>query len=123
MVELTEVDAAQMANRQTQLEEAIGVMSQEIGTIKQLLERLVVLQAPTTTRVKLLLKGGVLSSKPLKPPRVVMQPHGVAQTLNKSLVHRPNLHTQLHQTTKERIPKLDHLDPITELYRASHRAP
>ena len=40
MVELTEVDVAQMANHQTQLEEAIGAMSPKIGTIKQLLERL-----------------------------------------------------------------------------------
>ena len=35
-----------MNNRQAQLEEAVGVMSQEIGTIKQLL----VPRAPTTTR-------------------------------------------------------------------------
>ena len=40
MVELTDVDAAQMTNRQTQLEEALRVMNQEIGTIKQLLDRL-----------------------------------------------------------------------------------
>ena len=39
-----------MNNRQTQLEEAVGMMSQEIGTIKELLERLFVPQAPTTTR-------------------------------------------------------------------------
>ena len=50
-MELTEIEAAQMNNRQAQLEEAVGVMSQEIGTIKQLLERLLVLRAPTTTRV------------------------------------------------------------------------
>ena len=52
MVEQVEVDAAQMTNRQVQLEEAIGVMSQEIGTIKQLLERLLVPRAPTETRGK-----------------------------------------------------------------------
>ena len=39
-MELTEVEVAQMNNRQAQLEEAVGLMSQEIGTIKQLLERL-----------------------------------------------------------------------------------
>ena len=39
-----------MNNRQTQLEEAIGMMSQEIGTIKELLERLFGPPAPTTTR-------------------------------------------------------------------------
>ena len=44
-----------------------GAMSQEIGTIKQLLEMLLIPLAPG---VKLLLKGGVLSNKPLKPPRV-----------------------------------------------------
>ena len=50
MAELTEVDAAQMANHQMPFEEVAGAMSQEIDTIKQLLERLVVPQAPTTTR-------------------------------------------------------------------------
>ena len=39
-----------MTNRQAQLEEAVGVMSQEIGTIKQLLERLLIPRAPTTTK-------------------------------------------------------------------------
>ena len=39
-----------MNNRQAQLEEAIGMMSQEIGTIKELLKRLFVPQAPMTTR-------------------------------------------------------------------------
>ena len=39
-----------MANRQMQLEETVGAMSQEISTIKQLLDRLVVPRAPTTTR-------------------------------------------------------------------------
>ena len=38
VTELAEVEAAQMNNRQAQLEEAVGVMSQEIGIIKQLLE-------------------------------------------------------------------------------------
>ena len=50
MVELTEVDVAQMTNCQMQLEEAVGVMSQEIGTIKQLLERLLIPRAPTATK-------------------------------------------------------------------------
>ena len=50
MVELAEVDTAQMATRQMQLEETLGAMSQEIGTIKQLLNRQVVPRAPTTTR-------------------------------------------------------------------------
>ena len=49
-MELTEVELAQMNNYQAQLEEAVGVMSQEIGTIKQLLERLLVPRAPATTR-------------------------------------------------------------------------
>ena len=40
VTELNEIDAVQMNNRQAQLKEAIGVMSQEIGTIKELLERL-----------------------------------------------------------------------------------
>ena len=39
-----------MNARQVQLEDAIGVMSQEIGTIKELLKRLFVPQAPATTR-------------------------------------------------------------------------
>ena len=47
---LAEVDAAQMVNRQMQLGETVGAMSQEIDTIKQLLERPVIPQAPTTTR-------------------------------------------------------------------------
>ena len=51
-MEPVEVDTAQIENRQMQLEETVEVMSQEIGTIKQLLERLIVPQAPTTTRCK-----------------------------------------------------------------------
>ena len=39
-----------MTNRQVQLKEAVGVMSQEIGTIKQLLERLLVPRAPATAK-------------------------------------------------------------------------
>ena len=50
MVELTEIEAAQMTNRQAQLEEIVGVMSQEIDTIKQLLKRLLIPRAPTTTK-------------------------------------------------------------------------
>ena len=49
-MELTEVEVAQMNNHQAQLEETIGVMSQEIGTIKRLLERLLVPRAPKTIR-------------------------------------------------------------------------
>ena len=49
-MELTEVEAAQMNNRQAQLEKTVGVMSQEIGTIKQLLEMLLILRAPAMTR-------------------------------------------------------------------------
>ena len=56
MVELTEVDVAQMTNHQTQLEEAVGVMSQEIGIIKQLLERLLIPRASTTTRCETAIK-------------------------------------------------------------------
>ena len=50
MVELTKVEATQMTNRQAQLEEVVGVISQEIGAIKKLLERLLVPRAPTTTK-------------------------------------------------------------------------
>ena len=39
-----------MATHQMQLEEVVGAMSQEIGTTKQLLERLIVLRAATKTR-------------------------------------------------------------------------
>ena len=46
----TEINTVQMNARQVQLEEAVGVMSQEIGTIKELLERLFVPQTPVTTR-------------------------------------------------------------------------
>ena len=49
-MELTEIDAVQMNAHQVQLEEAVGVMSQEISTIKELLKRLFVPQAPVTTR-------------------------------------------------------------------------
>ena len=49
-MELTKVNVAQMTNRKAQLEETVGVMSQEIGTIKQLLERLLILQALMATR-------------------------------------------------------------------------
>ena len=47
---MNEIDAVRMNNRQTQLEEAVGMMNQEINTIKELLERLFVPQAPTTIR-------------------------------------------------------------------------
>ena len=50
VTEQTEMDAVQMNARQVQLKEAIGVMSQEIGTTKELLERLFVPQALMTTR-------------------------------------------------------------------------
>ena len=39
-----------MTNHQAQLEEAVGVMSQEIGTIKQLFERLLIPRAPAMTK-------------------------------------------------------------------------
>ena len=48
--ELTEVEAAQMSNCLAQLEETVGVMSQEVGTIKQLHERLLAPRALATTR-------------------------------------------------------------------------
>ena len=44
------MDIARISNRQAQLEEAIGTMSQEMSTIKGLLEILFVPQAQTTTR-------------------------------------------------------------------------
>ena len=47
---LSEMDVARISNRQVQLEETIGTMSQEMSTIKGLLERLFVPQGPTTTR-------------------------------------------------------------------------
>ena len=49
-MELIDVKATQMTNRQAQLEEAVGVMSQEIGKIKQLLERLLIPRAPMMTK-------------------------------------------------------------------------
>ena len=49
-MEQTETDAVQMNVRQAQLEEAIGMMSQEMSTIKELLERLFIPQVPATTR-------------------------------------------------------------------------
>ena len=48
--EQTEIGAVQMNAHQVQLEEAVGMMSQEMSTIKELLERLFVPQAPATTR-------------------------------------------------------------------------
>ena len=44
------MEVARISNRQVQLEEAIGAMSQEMSSIKGLLERLLVLQALTMTR-------------------------------------------------------------------------
>ena len=123
MVEQVAVEATQMTNRQAQLEEAVGVMSQEIGTIKQLLERLLVLRAPTATRVKLLLKSGAPSNKPLEPPHVVKRPQDVVQTLSRSPIRRPNLPTQLHQVVRGRTPRLDHPDLTTKRFRAFHRSP
>ena len=48
--ELSKRDAARINNRQAQLEEAVGAMSQEMSTIKELLEKLFAPQALTTTR-------------------------------------------------------------------------
>ena len=45
-----------MTNHQMQLEEVIGVMSQEIGTIKQLLERLLVPRALMATRGEIIIE-------------------------------------------------------------------
>ena len=56
-MELTEIDTVQMNDHQVQLEEAIGVMSQEMSTIKELLERLFVPQAPATTKGNDAVKG------------------------------------------------------------------
>ena len=50
MTELSEMDVVWISNRQAQLEEAIGTMSQEMSTIKGLLERLFVPQALTMTK-------------------------------------------------------------------------
>ena len=50
MMELLEVDVMLMYHCQAQLEEALGAMSQEMSTIKELLERLLVPQALMTTR-------------------------------------------------------------------------
>ena len=47
--ELSEIYAAWINNRQAQLEEDVGAMSQEMSTIKELLERLFVPQAQKTT--------------------------------------------------------------------------
>ena len=49
MMEQTEIDPVQMNANQVQLEEAVGMMSQEMSTIKELLERFIP-QAPATTR-------------------------------------------------------------------------
>ena len=48
--EPNEIDTVQMNNHQAQLEEDVGVMNQKIGTIKELLKRFFIPQAPTTTR-------------------------------------------------------------------------
>ena len=49
-MELLEIDATRIKNRQAQLKEAVGAMSQEMSTIKELLKRLFDPQAPTTTK-------------------------------------------------------------------------
>ena len=49
-IELTELDSVQRNACQVQLEEAVGVMNQEMSTIKEFLERLFVPKAPVTTR-------------------------------------------------------------------------
>ena len=44
MTELSGINVTRINNRQAQLEEAVGAMSQEMSTIKELLERLFVSQ-------------------------------------------------------------------------------
>ena len=48
--EQTEINTEQMNDRQVQLEETVGMMGQEMSTIKELLERLFVPPVPATMR-------------------------------------------------------------------------
>ena len=114
MVELTEVEAAQMTNRQAQLEEAIKVMSQEIGTIKQLLKRLLVPRALKTT------KGDTVA----KERRAEQQAAKTAMRGKATSGHRTNSQqvprSQVESThsaapnNKRHTPRLDHPDLIME---------
>ena len=72
-MEQTEIDAVQMNARQVQLEEAIGVMSQEMSTIKELLKRLFVPHAPATMR-----GDNVVEERHAEQQAAKTTPHGKA---------------------------------------------
>ena len=114
VMELSKIDAAWMNSRQAQLEEAVGVMSQDIGTIKELLERLLVPKSRQQQGVISLLKSDALSSKLLRPPHVVKWPQGIARTRSKSPSLWPNQPSQPYKAARKQILRLDHLGLTTE---------
>lgn len=74
MVEQAKVDIAQMPSRQMQLEKAVGAMSQEINTIKQLLERLVAPQAHMVIRGETAAEERPVEQQSLRSPHVHLRP-------------------------------------------------
>ena len=57
MAEQIDIDLAQVVNRQTQLEGMVEETNQAVHTIKQLLERMVILLAQLTPRFQFTVEG------------------------------------------------------------------
>ena len=117
------MNVVQMNAHQVQLEEAVGMMSQEIGMIKELLERLFVPQAPATTKGDNIVKSSALSSKLLRPPRMAKWPQGVARTPSTSPSQESNPPSRPYRIEIRRTLRLDHPGLTTKQYQASHRGP
>ena len=119
MVELTEVDVAQMTNRQMQLEEAVGVMSQEIGMIKQLLERLLVPWTLTATRGKIVVEERLAEQQAAKTTTSGKAASGHRMNSQQVPCSQAESTHSAAMNSKMTLPRLDHPDLTMEWYRAS----
>ena len=121
MVEQIKADADQITNRQAQLEETVGAMSQEIGTIKQLLKRLLIPRAPTATRGEAAIeerRAEQQASKTSTLSRAASGLHENSHQVPRSQVESTHSAAPNNKRTHTR---LDHRDLIMERCQVSHR--
>ena len=114
--ELAEVETAQISNCQAQFKETAGVMSQEIDTIKQLLERLLILWVLVTTRGDTTVEERCIEQQAAKTTT-----RGKAASGRRTNSRRLNLPIQPYQTIKRRTLRLDYPNLIMQRCQASHR--
>ena len=110
-----------MNNRQAQLEEAIGMMSQEIGTTKELLEMLFVPQAPMTTKGDNVVEERRAEQQAAKTTMRGKAASGHHTKLAPS--HELNLPSQPYRIARRQTLRLDHPNLTMEQCQASHRGP